>query len=1184
MSPWLGWGISTLLLLFLNRGDSGDEDTSPQQPSKFTDSNVNTIGNPVPVVLGRALIKNPIISYYGDFRADIYTEDYGMHSDLDAASIIWPILLSIIATVLMPVEHPEKGVVTSGYGAGGNTVGTSTDTQNGIKNQLIVMSVLNALITLLLWLFNNHAGRTTIQKGFKYYLGWQHIICWTGENIGIKRLWMDVYDSDVEASTQIGVWDNNSHVAWEVDNMNGITAHIEDEDMFGGVDEGGGFIGDVRFYFGNVGQPKDPWMIKEMTESAAIPTDLKGLTPQYPMYLTCVISNKSMESGAYIGKQATVPEMWFEVVNYPDGVAKQTEQFRLQRFKERLIAYWENVNSFMLKQDPMVQNYMQPYMNQILADGTAVIGASTIADADALCPALVQSITNAYQNSPQALQNLFYEAAYPMYVLASRGVWKLGRLGDDLNPAEAIYEILKNDYWGCAYKEDRIDIESLAVLGMICEDEQIGISCLINRVSQANDYITKILAHINGVKYDDPTTGKLTFKLIRNDYDINRIQFFDESNCESCEFSRLDWSETTSAISLNFTDAEEKYETSSFLQTDISNTLITKTYTEKQVDGEYFTTTANARWMAQMCLLSAGYPLAAINLVTNRRAYNVTIGDPIKVSWEPYGIEQMVFRVTDIDYATLTDGKISITAVEDVFGFDKLDFTFSSTPAWTDPEKVPFDIARFLFIEAPFEFTHSLNTYMYAFAAKPSQYTIYWDIWREVGGIYSISAKSSTWSTVGRLVYGYDCGYAFDSTGFEFYMVGTNGEDLIADKIKAINANPYQYNHTSNLNCLIINDEIMSYDKIIKLPNGHYQVQGVVRGIFDTLPSAHTTEDVIYFIEYCINITGNNQFVAYAGDIAHEQLELKTESVDVAQPFESQDLIQIETQRRSECPSVMANLKLCADRGTESVYRYTHQTLPSMSFDILFSFIGRNKFNSYGILEQTDDITKIDVSTATKNYIKVECAGEEFELMSDATYMADEDNDGNLELHNTTSMKMRWVDFCQYMNNKVAVSNSIVVSAGTYDSDKNLYSYAQYKAAIQYMMPRIVGIVTNVSDVQAYADSLTINGANSIVVPQTPVSPQQTLTFDDCALIFLGTPTQQGGQSVAIGQDGNYYDLSTTTVFRIDGATPTNTAIIHQVDIDDKFIVRTRFTTLVGNWEDYYRLNNGVWYGYTPYI
>lgn len=1163
VSPWIGWGISTLLLLFLNRDSGESSNTSSQQPSKFTESNVNTVGNPVPVVLGRAMVKNPIISFYGSFRADPYTEEYGMHSDLDAASLLWPFLLQILLMLIAPSEHVTQDTDTHGD----TGTGTATDTQNGQKFNSLVMAILQLLIALLLNLFAEHAGRTTIQKGFLYYLGWQHIICWTGENIGIKRLWMNVYDSEVEASTETGVWDNNNHIAWESDNPNGITAYIDDVEMFGGWDEGGGFVGDVRFYFGNTSQPKDPWMIKQMTDSEGIPTELKGLTPKYPMYLTCVISNKDKETGAYIGKQATVPEMWFEVVNYPHRLRDVSAGYRQEKFDNRIIKEYQKIIDFMSLQAMPVQNYMQGYIDVITNVGVNYLNTHN----QNLLTDLSNAIIDAYNNYPNSDKSAFYESAYPLYNIVNHGVWTLGELGEDLNPAEAIYDILRNEYWGCNYTEDRVDINSLIDLGCTCEEESLGVSCLINRVAQANEYVTKILSHINGVKYDNPMTGKLTFKLIRNDYDIDELKVFDTSNCESCEFSRLDWSETTSSISLSFTDASNKYDTGQFSQTDIANRLITGAYTEKSVDGEYFTTVSNARWLAQTSLLSAGYPLSAINLVTNRIAYDITVGDPIKVNWEPYGITQMVFRVTDIDYATLTDGRISITAIEDVFGFDKLDFDFSSTPAWTDPEKEPYDVARYMFMELPYETTMNLNTYVHAFAAQPSSYTIYWDIWRYSKGTYSLSAKSSTWSMVGRMVYGYNESYDFDATGFELAYVGVNSEQALDDKIIKINNAPYTYNHNSNLNILVVDNEIMSYDTITKLPNGHYQIAGVVRGIFDTIPKKHTAESIVYFGDYSLNVNGNG-FVALAGDISHEQLEIKTETQDKAQEFDITDIEHFTTTRRSEQPSIMANLKFGADKGTETSYNYNYPSTQIFSGDVLFNFIGRNKFNSYGILEQTDDITDVNVSEDTKNVINVSCNGEEYEYKYDAW---DSDNEENV-----TEMRMSWADFCKEIGEKVSVINTVSVTVKTYDSNKGLYSYDEYNKTLNYTIPRLAGVVTDESLVQDYADTLVQPNLNNIILPATDVSPQITLTYEDCALIFIGSLTDDPSDIKA--QDGKYYLLS-TEAYRIDGCDDNGNAILHKVEIEEEFIFRTNYTTLISNYSEYYRYRLGNYISYIPY-
>ena len=203
LNPFVGWGISTLLLMLFNRGKKSGS-TTTQKASKYTSDNTNSIGSPIPVALGRVLIKNPIVSYYGAFRADPYTEEYGMHSKLNVKDILIPLLIEII----LILATPNKVITSSGPGE---------EVDQQWKNKMIMSAVYNAILTLLLWLFNKHFGRTTIQKGFKYYLGWQHIICWTGDNIGVKRLWMNVYDGKVEASTEKGVWDNNNSIAWEND-------------------------------------------------------------------------------------------------------------------------------------------------------------------------------------------------------------------------------------------------------------------------------------------------------------------------------------------------------------------------------------------------------------------------------------------------------------------------------------------------------------------------------------------------------------------------------------------------------------------------------------------------------------------------------------------------------------------------------------------------------------------------------------------------------------------------------------------------------------------------------------------------------------------------------------------------------------------------------------------------------
>ena len=405
MEAYFGtWLVSTLLLMWLQRRNRNSSSSTDQQPSKYTDSNVNSIGSPIPAVLGRVMIKNPLCSYYGDFDYRAYTEEYGAHSNLN----IWPAVVMFLITIIFAISQKDSVVFVGGTGqefpsSGGGIVGGGSSlpssptipsqnqltvlpgqsvatsggsgsttspgqvqgqiefAESGKKRQMILTALFAFIQWLLLYLINKHLLKTTIQKGFKYYLGWQNILCWTGKNMGIKRLWMNVYDTNVESSTQQGVW-GSDNISWKKDNPTGIVAHIDDEEMFGGVDEGGGFVGDIHLYFGTTAQGHDSWMVDQMNNSQMIPAELKGLTPVYPMYFTSVVHK------SYIGKQATIPEMWFEIVNYPDGLATIFDYDLQGIYDDHILDYVQDMLDFIGTQTQTTQQYLQPYTNAVTND------------------------------------------------------------------------------------------------------------------------------------------------------------------------------------------------------------------------------------------------------------------------------------------------------------------------------------------------------------------------------------------------------------------------------------------------------------------------------------------------------------------------------------------------------------------------------------------------------------------------------------------------------------------------------------------------------------------------------------------------------------------------------------------------------------------------------------------------
>jgi hypothetical protein len=310
-SAWIGWGVTTLLTYFINKAmtDSVTED------SDRLSVNQTAIGTPIPFIIGRHMIKDSLIAYYGDFSASPYTETYGASSKFSAWSMILgevALLLSepVTGAAAAPHTHTVSAqVIGNPYGG---RIQSFTDQERPtaplpIKETKTGEMLLYFAQWLFGYLINKFMLKTTIQKGFKYYLGYQYIWCFSEENIRLRAIYMNKYfdDSDGMAaeSEMSAVWTG------DVSREDHLTApyviNIDSPDLFGGVDEGGGFSGDIKVYFGGKQQGTDPWMVSQMNQST-IASDLRGLTPAYRPFVSTVTPT------AYVGKSATLPEMWLE--------------------------------------------------------------------------------------------------------------------------------------------------------------------------------------------------------------------------------------------------------------------------------------------------------------------------------------------------------------------------------------------------------------------------------------------------------------------------------------------------------------------------------------------------------------------------------------------------------------------------------------------------------------------------------------------------------------------------------------------------------------------------------------------------------------------------------------------------------------------------------------------------------
>jgi len=413
MNPWVGWGITTLLSWLVTGNRDGEGETK-QEAAKLSAAQAQ-VGTPVPVIMGKSLFKYPLIIYYGGFRAEPYTETYAAHAKFSA----WPMILT---TLLEWLTRPKTGQTVDalsfprkdqhthniiGYASipappasGGEHAHDHKETEG--PKYLIVLAQW-----LLAWLINGRNLKTTMQKGFKYYLGYQMLGCVSGEDIRLRAVYLG----------EKKIWEGN--VSREDYKTGPFVVHVNKDELFGGPDEGGGFVGDLRFYLGGAEQPADSWMLEQMSAST-VQEELRGLTPAYRPFVSMVVPT------AYIGKQASIPATWLEVQWIPNKLG-------------------------------------------------------------------------------------------------------LGAIEEDANPAEVIYEMHVNSDWGLSRDPSLINVDSLKAVGARLKQEGLGITVPITSKTEVRNLIDEICDHLDMVRYIDPETGKLTFKLIRDDYDHvqNRFLFAD---------------------------------------------------------------------------------------------------------------------------------------------------------------------------------------------------------------------------------------------------------------------------------------------------------------------------------------------------------------------------------------------------------------------------------------------------------------------------------------------------------------------------------------------------------------------------------------------------------------------------------------------------------------------------------
>ena len=267
------------------------------------------------------------------------------------------------------------------------------------------------------------------------------------------------------------------------------------------------------------------------------------------------------------------------------------------------------------------------------------------------------------------------------------------------NPAHAILEIVTSSEYGLGESVDNCDMDLFENAAQTLYDENFGLSFTINGESSVKDVIQMIMDHVGGIFTTDPKTGLHKIILFRDDYFINSLPLLTPDNSEVLSFERPSYSELCNEIVASYRP-RGKFKDDTITLQDIAAIQSQGNVVSQSVSYPAIDNVDLASRVAARDLKIKSTPLAKIKIKTDRRFWNVSMGDVLAFQWPDYSIEKIAIRVIDIDYGNIGEGSIIIEAVEDIFGLAQSSYFVNQESGWVDESQPPVDAANFKLVEA----------------------------------------------------------------------------------------------------------------------------------------------------------------------------------------------------------------------------------------------------------------------------------------------------------------------------------------------------------------------------------------------------------------------------------------------------------------------------------------------------
>jgi hypothetical protein len=333
------------------------------------------------------------------------------------------------------------------------------------------------------------------------------------------------------------------------------------------------------------------------------------------------------------------------------------------------------------------------------------------------------------------------------------------------NPAHIVYEALTNRRWGNGYPAARLDAATFVQAAATFKAEGMGLCLVWQQQAPVESLLQQVMDHVGAAVGEDPRTGLIRLRAIRQDYTISSLEVFSDAagNVIDIEsFERAAPTDCTNEITVRFED-QASGQTGSVTVQNLASVQAQGRVTAAVTEYPGLPTAALATRVALRDVTAATACLARVRMRVTRDGYGLLPGDVIAFSWPELGVTLMPLRVGRVDYGSLTNGVITIDAVQDVFGMPATTYVSPQTPSWTEPSRVPVAATAITAFEVTYrDLVRTLGQsavsaldvnagYLLTAAARPQGLALNYALETRVGSADYASAGNGEWTPTGVL-------------------------------------------------------------------------------------------------------------------------------------------------------------------------------------------------------------------------------------------------------------------------------------------------------------------------------------------------------------------------------------------------------------------------------------------------